>query len=104
MSGRMRKLHIVEVRGSLVTRGTSELTPVARVVRLDWPSGGIAWYRPGWVEVREGHGVRRIPIRDATRWAVAGVIVAQVVLAALALWAERAYVRRRDMRSHTPRL
>jgi hypothetical protein len=75
-----------------------EATPVARLVRLNWPGGGIAWYRPACVEVRVDGGMRQVPIRDTTRWAVGGAIVAPLALAALVHWAQRVYLGRRGAR------
>jgi hypothetical protein len=78
-----------EVRGAPLTAGTRQVTPVARVARVRWPGGGFEWQRPVAVEVREGDETRRIPIRDETRRALGGIVLAVVAVVALGTLADR---------------
>lgn len=94
----MPGLRIQEARGNPVGSGSQQITPIARVIRLTWRGGGVEWRWPMAVETRQGESVRRLPIGDATRRAIAGVIFAELVLGALALWAQRVSLRRRISR------
>jgi hypothetical protein len=94
----MAGLHVEQVRGATVRRSGQEIAPVARVARLTWRGGRVEWRRPVAIEVHRGDRAERIPIRDVTRRAQAGVIFAELALGILAVWAQRAYLRRRNAR------
>jgi hypothetical protein len=56
-----------------------EVTPIARSTHLAWRGGGLEWHRPAAVEVRDGAGVRRIPIYNATRRTIGLLALAGLV-------------------------
>ena len=60
----------------ITTAGSQVVTPIARVTALDWPGGGLAWARPVAVEARDGTRVKRIPIRNLTRWVLVALALA----------------------------
>jgi hypothetical protein len=94
----MPGLRIEETRGTPSAQPDQQITPIARVVHLTWPGGRFDWYRPVAVEVTHRDRTRRIPIRNVTRQIMAGIILAELVLGALAWWAEQTYLRRRTAR------
>jgi hypothetical protein len=65
-----------ELRGQPVSRQGLVVTPIARVTRIGWRGGGLDWYRPAAVEVRDDAGVRRIPFYNATRRAIFTIALA----------------------------
>jgi hypothetical protein len=91
----MPGLRIEETRGKQIAHRSREITPIARVAHVTWRGGGFDWQRPVAVEVRQGDAVQRVPIHNATRRAVAGIILGELALGVLAVWAEQIYLRRR---------
>jgi hypothetical protein len=83
--------------GATLSRGGRDITPLARVTRLTWPGGELAWHRPVAVEVCANGQTRRIPIRDVTRLVQLASLAACLVFAAAtaAYWASRANTTRR---------
>jgi hypothetical protein len=47
------------------------------------------WHRPRLVEVRQQGRVRRVPIRDATLWAMLGLWLATLAMVGLVEWQRR---------------
>ena len=94
----MPGLHREDLRGTPRTLLDQTITPVARVVQLTWPGGRLEWHRPVAVEVARGDRVQRIPIRNATRRLVAGIVLAELALGGLVWWALQRSVYRRATR------
>ena len=84
-----------ETQGTPRTHLDKTITPIACVAQLTWPGGRLEWHRPAAVEVARGGRVQRIPIRNATRQLVAGIVLAELALGGLVGWiAQRAVYRR----------
>jgi hypothetical protein len=71
------------------------VTPIARSTHLAWQGGSLQWHRPAAVEVRNGAGVRRIPIYNATRWAIGAIALAGLVACIGAGWIAQGMLRGR---------
>jgi hypothetical protein len=84
-----------EVRGQPITRLGQEVTPIARIAQFTWRGGRLEWYRPVAIAVRDEQGVRRVPIHDATRRAMGGIILAGLALGLGAGWIAGAAARGR---------
>jgi hypothetical protein len=91
----MPELHREDIRGTPRTLLDQTITPVARVAQLTWPGGRLEWHRPVAVEVTRGDRVQRIPIRNATRRLVAGIVLAELALGGFVWWAQQRFVSRR---------
>ena len=85
----MPHMQTTDTRGEPVQRLGFAVTPIARSTRLAWRGGALEWRRPAAVEVRDGADVRRVPIRNATRWAIVTIAVAGLVTSTIAGWAVR---------------
>ncbi len=94
----MPSLRNQEIRGNAIALRDLDITPVERVTRISWRGGSYAWWRPIAVEVRRGADMRRIPIDNATRRAIARVVLSAALLGGLAWSAERIYRRGRAAR------
>lgn len=67
--------------GDTIEVGGFRLTPQSRVLTLALPFASLVWHRPTAVTVeREGRSTR-LPIRDATRLAQAGLIGGCILIA-----------------------
>jgi hypothetical protein len=97
----MPGLRTVETRGDSRTHFDQTITPIARVTQLTWPGGRIAWHRPVAVEAARGDRVRRIPIHNATRRLVVGIVLAEAALGALAWWGQQRSLQHPHKRSTT---
>jgi hypothetical protein len=92
----MPHLRTEERYGQPITCQGQEVTPIARVAQVTWRDGGrLEWHRPVAVEVRDEHGVRRVPIHDTTRRAMGGVILTGLALSLGAGWMARMLTRER---------
>ena len=94
----MPGLRTEETRGAPRAQLDQTITPIARVAQLTWPGGRLEWHRPVAVEVARGGRVQRIPIRNATRQLVAGIVLVELALGGLVWWAQQRYVYRRSTR------
>ncbi len=72
-----------QVAGRPLTFQGREVTPIARVLRVEWLGARISWQRPLAVEVREGGTTQRIAIPDMTRRVLVGAILAAGIFAVL---------------------
>ena len=59
-------LRVKTSRGEPITTRYGQIVPLARIVKLRWPGGGLTWNRPAAIEVQEGQSQHRLPIRNAT--------------------------------------
>lgn len=84
----MPNVHFEKARGSPLTRGGVEITPIEHVTRMTWRGGQFTWRRPIAVEVREGVRVWRAPIHDVTRRAQVTALLVAVALGWLAVRAQ----------------
>lgn len=84
---------VEDVRGEPLTIAGQQLTPVERVTELSRRHVVLSWRRPVFVEVREGDTVRRLPIRNLTRRAIAFTVLAELALGAVGLQLWRGYTR-----------
>ena len=53
-------------RGEPITTRYGQVVPVARVVKLRWPGGGLNWNRAAAIEVQQGQSQQKLPITNAT--------------------------------------
>lgn len=91
----MPRIETRTLPGATLARGGRAITPLARVTRVTWAGGELAWHRPIAVEVRTDGQTRRIPIRDVTRLAQLAAVAACLALTAATYVASRAYRARR---------
>ncbi len=82
----MPHLRTAELRGEPITRLGHEVTPVGQSVRLEWRGGALEWRRPAAIEVRDGARLRRVPIYNATRRAIAVIALAGLTASISAGW------------------
>lgn len=66
-----------------------ELTLKGWGIRVQAGGAGMVWHRPRLVEVRQQGRVRRVPIRDATLWAMLGLWLATLAMVGLVEWQRR---------------
>lgn len=74
---------VEDLRGTPLTIAGQHLTPVERVTELGRRHVVVSWRRPVFVEVRQGDTVRRLPIRNLTRRAMAFTVLAELALGTL---------------------
>lgn len=78
-----------ETRGQPIHAHGREVTPIGRVTQVSWPGGGLLWNRAVAVEVRQGGETTRLPIRNATRRAIALLLLGLAAPTFLLAWAQR---------------
>lgn len=59
-------LQVSTSRGEPITTRYGQIIPVARVVKVRWPGGGLNWNRPAAIELQQGQSRQKLPISDAT--------------------------------------
>ena len=69
-----------ETRNDPTVAFGKQITLIGRALQVKWPGGGFVWQRPIAVEVRQGSIVRRLPIRNGTRIAMIGIVLAGLLL------------------------
>jgi hypothetical protein len=74
-----------EVAGAPLALHGRQITPIARVLRIDWLGGHFTWQHPLAAEVREGGSTYRLAIPDVTRRVLAAIVLAGGILAILAI-------------------
>lgn len=94
----MPGLHRHDRRGAPITWADETITPIARVVHVAWPGGRLEWHRPVGVEVAREGRTEQIPIRDATRRLLAGLVLSELALGALAWWGQRYFLHQSHRR------
>lgn len=94
----MTSLRLNEMRGSPIRRLGLEITPVTHVARVTLPRGSFVLWSPAAIDVRQDNSVRRVRIPNATRRAQVSVILIELALGILAVWAARINSRRRIIR------
>ena len=83
-----------ETRNNPTVAFGKQITLIGRARQVKWPGGGFVWQRPIAVEVQQGSVVRRLPIRNATRMAMIGIVLTGLLLGLLAsLWLQRDFRR-----------
>jgi len=78
-----------ETRGQPIHAHGREVTPIGRVTRIAWPGGGLIWNRAVAVEVRQGSEITRLPIRNATRRAIALLLLGVAAATLLLAWVQQ---------------
>jgi hypothetical protein len=73
-------LQVKTSRGEPITTRFGQIVPLARVVKLRWPGGGLNWNRPAAIEVQEGQSQRRLPINDATSRTIFTIVLTGLAL------------------------
>ncbi|TMF46734.1 MAG: hypothetical protein E6I32_11255 [Chloroflexi bacterium] len=74
-------LQVNTSRGNPIPTRYGQIVPVARVVKLRWPGGGLNWNRPAAVEVQQGQSSRRVPINDATSRTIFTIVLTGLAVA-----------------------
>jgi hypothetical protein len=76
-----------QVAGTPLALHGRQITPIARVLRIEWLSAKITWQNPLAVEVRDETTTYRVAIPNVTRRVLVGMVLAAGVVATLAaLW------------------
>lgn len=78
-----------ETRGQPIHAHGREVTPIGRVTRISWPGGGLIWNRAVAVEVRQGSETIRLPIHNATRRAIALLLLGLAATTLLLAWVQQ---------------
>ena len=100
----MPQIRREDVRDPVIRLAGRQVTPVARVTRVAWQGGALEWYHPLAVEIADNEAsqpnlpTQRIPIHDATRRAMLGMLLAALLVAA-ALEGVTGWVRQRQRAS-----
>jgi len=68
-------LQVNTSRGEPITTRYGQIVPLARVVKLRWPGGGLNWNRAAAIEIQEGQSQRRLPIKNATSRTVFTIVL-----------------------------
>lgn len=67
--------------GTPFSVGGRRITPLAQVVIVRWPGGGLVWNRPAGIVVEERGATTSIPIHDPTRrWQIIMFAIALVAI------------------------
>lgn len=76
-----------QVAGAPLALHGRQITPIARVLRVEWLGARFTWQEPLAVEVRDETAAYRVAIPNMTRRVLAGMVLAAGVFAVLAaLW------------------
>lgn len=68
-------LQVNTSRGEPITTRYGQIIPLARVVKLRWPGGGLNWNRPAAIELQWGQSRQKLPIKDATSRTIFTIVV-----------------------------
>ena len=68
-------LQVNTSRGEPITTRYGQLVPIAQVVKVRWPGGGLNWNLPAAIELQQGQSRQKLPIRNATRLTIFIVIL-----------------------------
>jgi hypothetical protein len=68
-------LQVKTSRGEPITTRYGQIVPLARIVKLRWPGGGLNWNRPAAIEVQQGESQQKLPIKNATPRAIFTIAV-----------------------------
>ncbi|HEV8194725.1 MAG TPA: hypothetical protein VGP82_25000 [Ktedonobacterales bacterium] len=76
--------HFDQVAGAPLALHGRQVTPIARVLRIEWLGARFTWQHPLAVEVRDETATYRLAVPNMTRRALVGMVLALGVLAVLA--------------------
>src|SRR5690349_20975195 len=68
-------LQVRTSRGEPITTRYGQIVPLARVMQLRWPGGGLNWNRPAAIEFQQGQSQQELPIKNATSRAIFAIVV-----------------------------
>ncbi len=68
-------LQVNTSRGEPITTRYGQIVPLARVVKLRFPGGGLNWNRAVAIEIQEEQSQRRLPVHNATRRTVFTIVL-----------------------------